>query len=105
MRGEYPQGRCRNLGAGLVGGEGFAVDASLIQADANQHRSIPGTEWNKNIDPDHARRAVKEYLATLDDPANGTASDVTPGRTRCCSACFLSNSSAINRTAGGTPEK
>src|SRR5499426_181043 len=67
------------IGAGLVGGEGFAVDASLIQADANQHRSIPGTEWNKNIDPNHARRAVKEYLATLDDPANGTASDVTPG--------------------------
>src|ERR1700719_539044 len=45
------------IGAGLVGGEGFAVDASLIQADANKHRSIPGTEWNKNIDPDHARRA------------------------------------------------
>jgi transposase len=66
------------IGAGLVGGEGFAVDASLIQADANKHRSIPGTEWNKNIDPDHARRAVKEYLATLDDPVYGTASDVTP---------------------------
>src|SRR6185295_6013653 len=30
--------------AGLVGGEGFAVDASLIQADANKHRSIPGGE-------------------------------------------------------------
>src|SRR6516225_674855 len=66
------------IAAGLVGGEGFAVDASLIQADANKHRSIPGTEWSKNIDPDHARRAVKEYLATLDDPAYGTASDVTP---------------------------
>ena len=25
-----------------------------------------------------ARRAVKEYLATLDDPAYGAASDVTP---------------------------
>src|SRR6201982_3986550 len=66
------------IAAGFVGGEGFAVDASLIQADANKHRSIPGTEWNKNIDPDHARRAVKEYLATLDDPAYGSASDVTP---------------------------
>src|SRR4051794_23846073 len=30
------------IAAGLVGGEGFAVDASLIQADANKHRSIPG---------------------------------------------------------------
>jgi transposase len=28
--------------AGLVGGEGFAVDASLIVADANKQRSIPG---------------------------------------------------------------
>jgi transposase len=28
--------------AGLVGGEGFAVDASLIEADANRQRSIPG---------------------------------------------------------------
>ena len=66
------------IAAGLVGGEGFAVDASLIQADANKHRSIPGAEWNKDIDPDQVRRAVKEYLATLDDPAFGAASDVTP---------------------------
>jgi hypothetical protein len=28
------------IAAGLVGGEGFAVDASLIQADANKQRSI-----------------------------------------------------------------
>src|ERR1700681_2541991 len=66
------------IAAGLVGGEGFAVDASLIQADANKHRSIPGTEWNNEIDPAQARRAVKEYLETLDDPAFGAASDVTP---------------------------
>ena len=31
---------------GLVGGESFAVDASLIQADANKQRSVPGKEWN-----------------------------------------------------------
>jgi transposase len=66
------------IAAGLVGGEGFAVDASLIQADANKHRSIPGAEWNKDIDLEQARRAVKEYVATLDDPAYGAASDVTP---------------------------
>src|SRR5208282_3403804 len=66
------------IAAGLVGGEGFAVDASLIEADANKHRSIPGAEWSKDIDPVQARRAVKEYLATLDDPAYGAASDVTP---------------------------
>src|SRR4029450_13889913 len=66
------------IAAGLVGGKGFAVDASLIQADANKHRSIPGAEWNRDIDPEQARRAVKEYLAPLDDPAYGAASDVTP---------------------------
>jgi transposase len=66
------------IAAGLVGGEGFAVDASLIAADANKHRSIPGGEWDKDIDPEQASRAVKEYLATLDDPAYGTASEATP---------------------------
>ena len=66
------------IAAGLVGGEGFAVDASLIEADANKHRSIPAAEWNKDIDPERARRAVKEYLARLNDPAYGAASEVTP---------------------------
>ena len=64
------------IAAGLVGGEGFAVDASLIVADANKQRSIPGAEWQKPGDP--ASRAVKEYLATLDDAAFGAASEVMP---------------------------
>jgi len=66
------------IAAGLVGGEGFAVDASLIAADANKQRSIPGKDWNKNRAPEKASRAVKEYLATLDDAAFGAASGVTP---------------------------
>jgi transposase len=66
------------IGAGLVGGEGFAVDASLIAADANKRRSIPGSEWNKELDAQQVSRATKEYLATLDDAAFGAASDVTP---------------------------
>jgi transposase len=66
------------IAAGLVGGEGFAVDASLIVADANKQRSIPGKEWDKKRDPETASRAVKEYLATLDDAAFGAASDVVP---------------------------
>jgi transposase len=66
------------IAADLVGGEGFAVDASLIQADANKQRSIPGSEWQKSRDPKTATRAVKEYLATLDNAAFGAASDVTP---------------------------
>ncbi len=39
------------IAAGLVGGEGFAVDASLIEADANRQCSIPGAAWNKERDP------------------------------------------------------
>lgn len=66
------------IAAGLVGGDGFEVDASLIAADAHRHRSIPGGEWNKGVDTEQASRAVKEYLATLDDPAFGMASEVTP---------------------------
>src|SRR5665647_1140626 len=66
------------IAAGLVGGEGFAVDASLIAADANKQRSIPGKDWDKNRAPEKASRAVKEYMATLDDAAFGAASDVTP---------------------------
>jgi transposase len=66
------------IAAGLVGGEGFAVDASLIAADANKQRSIPGHEWSKEIDPEVASRAVQEYLTTLDDATFGAASAVTP---------------------------
>src|SRR3954453_6475943 len=64
------------IAAELVGGEGFAVDASLIEADANRQRSIRGNDWSKARDPDGASRAVKEYLATLDDAAFGAATDV-----------------------------
>jgi transposase len=66
------------IGAGLVGGEGFAVDASLIAADANKQRSTPGSQWNKELDPQAVGRATKEYLARLDDAAFGAASNVTP---------------------------
>ena len=66
------------IAAGLVGGEGFAVDASLIVADANKQRSVPGSKWNKARDPAGASRAVREYLATLDDAAFGAASEVVP---------------------------
>ena len=66
------------IAADLVGGEGFAVDASLIQADANKQRSIAGGDWRKDRDPARSNRAVKEYLATLDDTAWGAASDVVP---------------------------
>jgi transposase len=66
------------IAAGLIGGEGFAVDASLIAADANKQRSIAGEDWRRDRDPKRSSRAVKEYLATLDDTAWGAASDVVP---------------------------
>jgi transposase len=65
----------RCLAQGLVGAEGFAVDASLIAADANKQRSVPGAEWEAKED---AGRSVQEYLAVLDDAAFGAASPVTP---------------------------
>ncbi len=62
----------------LVGGEGFAVDASLIQADANKQRSLPGNEWDIADLPVEPGQAVREYLETLDDAAFGAASPTKP---------------------------
>jgi transposase len=78
FRQVFERGVAACIAANLVGGEGFAVDASLIAADANKHRSIPGGEWNRDIAPERTSRAVKEYLSTLDDIAFGKASEVTP---------------------------
>ena len=66
------------MAEGLVGGDGFAVDASLIQADANKQRSADGSD---DVDWDAlaaTRRSVREYLDTLDDAAWGAASAVKP---------------------------
>jgi transposase len=68
----------RCMDEGLVGGEGFATDASLIKADANRQRSAEGSEavdWDAIA---ATRRSVREYLATLDDAAWGAASEVKP---------------------------
>ena len=53
----------------MVGAEGFAVDASLIAADANKQRSVPSKDWNPEELKKDAARAAREYLATLDDAA------------------------------------
>ena len=60
---------------GLVGGEGFAVDASMVKADANRQRGVPGTD---GLPPEAANHAVREYLAVLDDAAFGAATPVVP---------------------------
>ena len=66
----------RCMAEGLVGGEGFAVDASIIRADASRHRSA--VEGAAGLPPEAAGRAVAEYLAVLDDAAFGAATPVTP---------------------------
>ena len=65
----------RCIDEGLVGGESFAVDASLIKADANRQNGIEG---EKGLPPQAAGRAVEEYLAVLDDAAFGAASEIVP---------------------------
>ena len=60
----------------LVGGEAFAVDASIIRADASRHRTA--VEGAVGLPADAAGRAVEEYLAVLDDEAFGAATPVTP---------------------------
>ena len=60
---------------GLVGGQNFAVDASLIKADANRQKGIEGDKWLASEAPGHA---VDEYLAVLDDAAFGAATEVVP---------------------------
>ena len=68
----------RCLAEGLVSAEGFAVDASLIAADANKQRSVSSKDWKPEEIGENAVRAAREYLATLDDAAFGAASPVTP---------------------------
>jgi Transposase domain (DUF772) len=56
------------MAMGLVKGEGFAVDASVLEANASRyHGKAPNElDWNKK---QRQRRAVREYLAALDDNA------------------------------------
>lgn len=69
----------RCIEEGLVSGQRMAVDASLIEADANKQFSASKEEWDTGqIDVDAAPRAVKEYLDTLDEAAFGAATDVQP---------------------------
>ena len=60
---------------GLVGGDGFAVDASLIKADANRQRGVPGQE---GLPSEATSRAIDEYLQVLDEAAFGAPTPVVP---------------------------
>jgi len=56
----------RCMSEGLIRGEGFAIDASTIKADASRQRGVSGSEDIDWGDPTFASRPVKEYLAALD---------------------------------------
>jgi len=61
-------GKC--IAAGLVGGEGFSIDASLIRADVDKKKRTPGDQplnWPK---AEEASRAVREYLTALEAAHN-----------------------------------
>ena len=64
----------RCMKEGIVGGEAFAVDASMIVADAHRRRGVAKVE---DLDPT-SNRAVAEYLSVLDDAAFGGATPVEP---------------------------
>ncbi len=69
----------RCIAEGLVSGQRLAVDASLIEADANKQNSTSKEDWDATaIDPADAPRAVKEYLDVLDEAAFGAATPVEP---------------------------
>ena len=64
----------RCMKEGIVGGEAFAVDASMIVADAHRRRGVAKVE---DLDPTSSR-AVAEYLSVLDDAAFSGATPVEP---------------------------
>ena len=55
-----------SIEAGLVGGDAFSIDASLIKADVNKRKRVSGEAVPRWPDGEQASRAVREYLAILD---------------------------------------
>src|ERR1700730_4990384 len=54
------------MGAGLVKGEAFAVDASVMEADASRYHGKAPDEIDSSA-PERQTRAAAEFLAGLDD--------------------------------------
>ena len=69
----------RCMTEGLIGGEGFAIDASIIKADANRQSGVPGDEIMQHLDREQASRPVREYIDALDKDAciNATPKNVS----------------------------
>lgn len=70
----------RCMSEGLVGGEGFAVDASIVKADANRLRSMSSDEFIDWGNPVTSPRAVREYLTALDknNPTGTLPKSISP---------------------------
>ncbi len=64
----------RCIAEGIVGGEAFGVDASIVQADAKRLNKVEAKDWT----PERITRATEEYFETLDDEAFGAATTVKP---------------------------
>ena len=76
----------RCMAAGLVGGAGFAIDASVMEADASRYHGLAPDEIDLR-EIENPSRAVREYLAALDpapDPARKTPKVIS--RSDPCSA-------------------
>jgi transposase len=56
----------RCMKEGLVGGEGFAIDASVIKADASRARGVSSAGASGWTEDEAPTRAVREYLQALD---------------------------------------
>lgn len=56
----------RCMREGLVQGEGFVVDASIIKADANRARNLPASDLAQWRQDTQCNRALREYLHALD---------------------------------------
>jgi transposase len=69
LRFVFEQVVARCIGEGLVGGEGFAVDASVVKADANRQRARERDDDDDWPKPGGTSRAVREYLEALDEGA------------------------------------
>jgi transposase len=54
------------MDAGLIKGDGFAVDASVIEADASRYHGKAPNEIDWSL-PERQTRAVAEFLTALDD--------------------------------------
>ena len=82
----------RSMAEGLVGGEGFATDASVVKADASRqrHREGDDDDWGGGS----SRRAVREYLQALDEES-------TPSKTAARKVSLTDPAASYTAAPGG----